>query len=243
MNHDTLMTPDARRRQLLLLLTSLATTGCVTPLPEQGGRPLPEPAVLPPVRAPSTGQSWTYGVHNGFNGQALDTLTETVLSVDGQIRIGRTSAQQGPLAEEIQSPWGMILQDPHWKPRVLFSEALPLWPPQFKPGWSGDFYTRYQIPELQGSLFDWRLTMKAVGWETLTVPAGTFKALRYSNHIRFQSHEFYYRLTSERTETLWLVPELGRWVLRRSSGVYYIEGFGSRMREDDLEWALLSWNG
>ncbi len=75
----------------------------------------------------------------------------------------------------------------------------------------------------------------------MTVPAGKFRALKFTNHIRFQSYEFYYRLSSERTETLWMIPEIGRWAVRRSDGVYYIEGHGSRMREDDLEWELQSW--
>ncbi len=233
---------DVRRRQVLLLLASLSA-GCVTPLPAPRGRPLPNPATVPPVRAPRPGQSWTYGMRNVFNGLSVDTLTETVLSVGDEVRIGRVSGHAGTLEEEIQHPWGMILRDPHWNPTVLFSQALPLWPLEFQPGWTRDFYTRYQIPELQGSLFDWWLTMEVLGWEELAVPAGTFRTLKFSNHIRFQSHEFYYRLSSERTETIWLVPEIGRWAMRRSSGVYYIEGFGSRMREDDLEWSLLSLNG
>ncbi len=235
-------TLDVRRRQLLLLMTSLAA-GCVTPLPFPEDRRLPDPAVPPQVRSPRPGQSWAYRMRNVFNGQTVDTQIETVLSVGDEVRVGRMSKLVGPLAEEIQHPWGSVLQDPHWTPMVMFSDALPLWPPTLKAGWSGDFHTRYQVPELKGSFFDWWLTQEALGWEELVVPAGTFRTLKFSNRIRFQSHEFYYRLSSERTETLWLVPEIGRWAMRRSSGVYYIEGFGSRMREDDLEWALLSWNG
>ncbi len=231
------------RRQLILWLATLSA-GCVTPLPAPLGRSRPDPVVVPPVRPPKLGQTWTYGVRNVFNGQPIDSLTETVLSVGDKIRIGRVSGHAGPFREEeIQGPWGMILQDPHWTPMVTFSSALPLWPQELKTGWNRDYYTRYEIPGLKGSLFDWRLSMTVLGWEDLVVGAGTFRTLKFFNHIRFQSHEFYYRLSSERMETLWFVPEIGRWAMRRSSGVYYIEGFGSRMREDDLEWSLQSMSG
>jgi hypothetical protein len=75
----------------------------------------------------------------------------------------------------------------------------------------------------------------------LAVPAGEFKTLHYTNHIDFQSYEYYYRIESERDESVWLAPQVGRWVLRRSQGSYYVLGRGGYSREDALQWELESW--
>ncbi len=231
---------DFRRRSLLLMLTTLPAA-CVTPLPDPRTHVLPEPSTIPSVRSPQPGQEWVYTVRNVFNKQVVDVITETVVAVGNQVRIRRTSHKFGPLVDEIQSPWGLILQDPHWNPPQLFTAALPLWPETLKAGWSGEYRRRYQVVGVPDYDYDWILDMQALTWEEITVPAGKFQALKFTNHIRFQSNEFYYRLSSERTETLWMIPEIGRWAVRRSDGVYYIEGHGSRMREDDLEWELQSW--
>ena len=55
--------------------------------------------------------------------------------------------------------------------------------------------------------------MKAEAWETITVPAGQFKALRFVNAIRFVNSDFG-RTGSARQETVWFAPEVGRWVVR-----------------------------
>ncbi len=231
---------DFRRRSLLLMLATVPTA-CVTPLPDPRTHTLPGPSFPPPVRSPQPGQVWVYTVRNVFNKQVVDVITETVVAVGDQIRIRRISNKSGQLVDEIQSPWGFILQDPHWEPPQLFTSALPLWPEELKAGWSGEYRRRYQVVGVTDYDYDWILDMQALTWEEITVPAGKFQALKFTNHIRFQSYEFYYRLSSERTETLWMIPEIGRWAVRQSAGVYYIEGHGSRMREDDLEWELQSW--
>ncbi|MDE2260879.1 MAG: hypothetical protein KGK17_11210 [Betaproteobacteria bacterium] len=211
------------------------------PLPDPRTTPLPGPITPLPVRSPKPGQEWVYTLRNVFNGQVVDVVTETVVAVGDQVRIRRSSSKAGILMDEIQNPWGMILQDPHWEPPQLFTAAIPLWPEQLKAGWSGEYRRRYQVVGVPDYDYDWILSMEALAWEEITVPAGKFQALKFSNRIRFQSYEFYYRLFSERMETLWLVPGIGRWAVRRSAGTYYIEGKGSRMREDDLEWELMSW--
>ncbi len=229
-----------RRRSLLLLLAT-TPAACVMPLPDPRTIALPEPVTPLTVRSPQLGQEWVYTLRNVFNQEVVDVITETVVAAGDQVRIWRSSNKAGILMGEIQSSWGMILQDPHWEPPQLFTAAIPLWPEQLRAGWSGEYRRRYQVVGVPDYDYDWILSMEALAWEEITVPAGKFRALKFSNRIRFQSYEFYYRLFSERMETLWLIPEIGRWAVRRSTGTYYIEGKGSRMREDDLEWALMSW--
>ena len=64
--------------------------------------------------------------------------------------------------------------------------------------------------------------MRAHNWEMITVPAGQFRALRFTNMINFTSGDFS-RADSQRQETVWIAPEVGRWVARESTGTYYIK--------------------
>ncbi|MDE2260310.1 MAG: hypothetical protein KGK17_08315 [Betaproteobacteria bacterium] len=202
---------------------------------------MPGPSVLPKVRPPEVGQEWVYALRNVYNQDALGVITEKVVAVGDKIRIQRTSSKIGALPDEIQGPWGMILQDSHWTPAPRFSTALPLWPLELRPGWSGHFRSQYEVVGHPGFNYYWILNMEAVAWEEITTPAGKFQALKFSNMINYQSDELIFRLYSDRMETLWLVPEIGRWIVRRSTGRYFIEDRGGDMREDYLEWELVSW--
>jgi hypothetical protein len=84
--------------------------------------------------------------------------------------------------------------------------------------------------------------MIARAWETVTVPAGTFKALRYQNLINFRSTDFS-RDAAQRLESIWFAPEVGRWVVRESSGSYYINdsAVDTPYNESGYRWELLAW--
>ena len=84
--------------------------------------------------------------------------------------------------------------------------------------------------------------MKAEAWETITVPAGQFKTLRFVNAIRFVNSDFG-RTGSARQETVWFAPEVGRWVVRESKGTYYLDDSvdDTQAVESSFRWELLSW--
>jgi hypothetical protein len=232
--------PDSRRRALLILLASLPA-GCVTPVREPKVQHEPDPARTPLVRLPQVGQEWVYTVRNVYNQEVLGTITERVVSLGDQILIRRVGDKVGLLPDEIQGPWGMIVQDSHWQPPQHYSKAIPLWPLELKSGWSGNFETRYQVVGQPGFDYFWSQSMTASDWEEITTPAGTFRALKFSNIISYQNVDFEHRVSSEREETLWFVPEIGRWAIRRSTGDYTDRGRGGIFREDYLEWTLQSW--
>ena len=58
----------------------------------------------------------------------------------------------------------------------------------------------------------------------------------------FQSQDIF-RVFNNREEELWLSPEVGRWVIRRSFGRYLLGGmiWDEALWEDYLEWQLISW--
>ncbi len=230
---------DLRKRTLLLFLATLPAACAIAPNPHE--RSVAAPAVLPTLRLPQVGQEWVYTLTDVYTGQDRGVLTEKVVALGDKIHIQRTSNIAGALPDEVQGPWGMIMQDPHWSPVPLFSTALPLWPVELKAGWSGQYRSRYRVMGQSSFDYDWLLNMQAEGWEEITTPAGKFLALKFSNKINYQSDELVFRLSSERTETIWLVPEIGRWAIRRSEGSYLIENRGGDIREDFLEWRLQSW--
>ena len=121
-------------RRILWVVLPALLVGCITSQPLPRGQLVSQPMPPPAVRAPKIGQEWVYQVRNVFNEEIVDTITERVVSVGDQIRISRSGVKAGPLPDEIQSPWGYVIQDPHWQPPQKFTKAIPLWPEQLQVG-------------------------------------------------------------------------------------------------------------
>ena len=229
--------------RLLPVLLTVILTGCISSQPYPVGVVLPSPEIAPKVRAPKVGQEWVYTVRNVFNQMIVDTVTERVVAVDKEVRIERTGIKAGRLPDEIQSPWGYVLLDPHWNPPLLFQKAIPIWPEKLTPKWTGFYETRYQVPGYPDSSYFWGMGVTAIQWERMTVPAGQFVTLKYQNEApSFESNDVF-RASNYRQEDVWLAPEIGRWVIRWSFGRYQTAGVYSTNAswEDYLEWELVSW--
>ncbi len=233
---------DAMRR-LLLLLAPVLLVACISGQPYPTSTPLPQPVNPPKVRAPQVGQQWVYNVRNVFNQELVDIVTERVVSVGDQIRIGRSGVKAGPLPDEIQSPWGYVIQDPHWSPPQKFLQAIPIWPEQLVSGWTGFYRDRYQVVGYPDNDYYWGLNISALGWERVNTPAGQFSVLKYQNEAPFFTSNDFSRVANYRQEDVWLSPEVGRWVIRRGYGRYLWGGmlWNNALWEDYLEWELVSW--
>lgn len=234
------------RRLVVLLLPALmvvSLAGCIASQPYPVGVVLPSPEITPKVRPPKVGQEWVYTVRNVFNQVVVDTVTERVVAVDKEVRIERSGVKAGRLPDEIQLPWGFILQDSHWSPPQLFGQGIPLWPEQLVPKWSGFYRTRYQVPGYPSSTYYWGLNVTTLQWERMTVPAGQFMTLKYQNVSPYFESNDIFRVANYREEDVWLAPEIGRWVIRRGFGRYITPGvfWGDAYWEDYLEWELVSW--
>jgi hypothetical protein len=149
---------------------------------------------------------------------------------------------EGPLPSEIQAPWGRVLVDPHWGVVQVYETAIPLWPEQLLSGWQIHVSTNYKTPDRPDAL-PWSQAMRAHGWESITVPAGRFNALRITNLINFANTDLA-RTDSMRRETLWFAPEVGRWVVRESAGSYYVEDSAADQpyNENGFRCELLEWS-
>ena len=228
---------------ILAALCTLVLTACISSQPYPAGVVLPPPPSPPKVRTPKVGQEWVYTVRNVFNQAVVDTVTERVVSVGNEVRIERNGEKAGRLPDEIQTPWGYVLQDPHWSPPQVFQQALPLWPEQLTPGWSGFYRTRYQVLDYPSSSYYWGLKVTAIEWERVSVPAGQFSTLKYQNEAPYFESNDVFRVANYRQEDMWLSPEIGRWVIRRGYGRYLTLGitWANAYWEDYLEWELVSW--
>lgn len=229
------------RRALIVSAASLPVA-CLSSLPFPQGVNEPQPSDVR-IRPPQIGQQWVYNIKNVFNSISIDTITETVVSVSDHVRISRFSQKFGALPDEIQKPWGYILQDPHWNPPQKFQKTVPLWPEELRVGWSGFYRTRYEVVGYPDNSYYLGMNINAQAWENIQVPSGDFLTLQYHiNEPEFQSNDFS-RLANWRDEDVWLSPKIGRWVIRRSSGRYVLSGstIATALWEDYLESELISW--
>jgi hypothetical protein len=248
------------RRHFLLTAASLSVA-CVG-----RGSVVPSPVgVDAKVRLPAVGQSWRYAKRDAVSGEMVDTEVDRVSAVGQSIEIeshsettkdepltypswGASWLQKywghdrpsGPVPSEIQEPWGMVLVDPHWSELQIYEKPIPLWPTELRPGWSTTVFTHYKTAERQ-ELLDWQLTMNAHGWESITVTAGHFTALRYHNQINFRFTNASERVAAQREENIWFAPDIGRWVARESWGTFY-QDVGERFHESSYRWELLHWS-
>jgi len=248
-------------RRDFIYLAAAASVGCAargTTVPASGG-----PA--PVVRAPAVGQSWRYAKHDFFTRRVVDTQIDRVSKIGQSVEIESHSEKSedrpitfpswgdswwqeylgnatavAPVPTEVQKPWGMIVIDPHWSELQAFQKAIPLWPTQLVPGWSTTVGTYYKNPHSE-EMMPSQLTMRAQRWESITVPAGQFTALHYYNIIDFRFKDSAERTAALRQENIWFVPDIGRWVVRESRGIFR-EDVGFEVKESSFRWELLSWS-
>jgi hypothetical protein len=249
----------ATRREFILLAAAVSA-GCVA-----GEQKMPEPGAREAiVRPPAIGQTWRYAKRDLFTGAIVDTQIDRVARIGTAIEIESHSERAGdipmryptwgdrwrheylgddtiiaPASTEVQKPWGMIVVDPHWSELQAFERPIPLWPSQLRPGWSAIVGSYYRNPNSAEAMPS-QLSMRAQRWESITVPAGQFTALRYYNIIDFRFRNASERTAALRQENIWLAPEIGRWVVRESRGTFR-EDVGYEVKEGSYRWELISW--
>lgn len=232
---------DIFKRRSLLALLALPTGCAIQYLPPLAASNIVSGGPAGSVRAPAVGQSWTYSQFNFYNSQLIDTVKEEVVDVDGGIRISRRSKNNTDLGDEFQPVWGQVIQDPYWDFLQTYETAMPLWLDNLTVGTSQSIDTHYQSGT---SSFRYWISAKTTvtGWEKVVLSSGTFETVRIERFIR-QNHRDISRIDTVRRETLWLAPQIGRWVARETNGEFRITGRrgGWIGREDHFRWQLESW--
>lgn len=234
---------QVRRRQLSLALLGLPLAGCAyRPLPDLRTEPADAPAQMPTWRALATGQRWTYRKYNGYNGELLATEEHEVVAIDPLLRIRQRNTATAASQEELQLAGGRLLQrDPAWDHAQNYEPTLPLWPAELSPGARSVYRGGYRI---DGQSYRYWITQhtRVHGWETVTLPQGRLRALRVEHFIKLD-HPDFSRYETTRRDTLWLAPEIGRWVARETTGEYLKPSDPGAFRglEAHHRWELVSW--
>ena len=230
------------RRKVVLSLLALPAGCAFQPLPALRTETAAAPAQPVTVRPPAVGQRWTYRKYNGFNSALLATEVDEVTAVEPRIVIRHRSDATPVVQEEYQQPWGQVLRDLSWDHVQTYEQALPLWPADLTVGTRSVYNTHYRI---DGFSYRYWISVHALvrGWEQVELAQGTHRALRIEQYIRLQHHDFT-RLETIRHDTLWLAPEIGRWVAREVSGEYLVPDDQGSFRglEDHYRWELAAWS-
>ena len=228
-------------RRTFIASAALTPVACIAPLSYERGIPVAAPRPIPTIRPPQIGQEWTYLKKDVFNGKTIGLITERVSKIATNIVIDRTTEDGTMLPSEIQTSWGMVATDTQW-PRLLnFNPSLPLWPLELTTGWSKQFNTKYSIAGYSDSRLNWQEYMSVQGWEKISVPAGTFIALRFQNLINYENSDPN-KVDCIRKEIVWFAPSIGRWVAREVSGSYRVQGqINNESLEGSYQWQLTAY--
>ena len=215
--------PDLARRRLLagagVAAAGAALSGCALPgaMPDQGSVDLQRP----PAPAPQValGDRWRYAQRNRYNDLILGETRFEVIETSPRLRLAVQGWGAPPDGtEEIhERPW-QVLQEPVYDQLQRFETPQPVLPAQLTPGATQRWTGFYQVPGSEDRL-EWTVWMRAARWERITVPAGSFDALRVDRRINFR-HADLWRTQCERSETLWYAPQVNRWVRREWTGTY-----------------------
>jgi len=194
------------------------------------------------IREAKVGQSWKYLKINQFNSDPVELIEDEITALEnGQIIISRKGQKSQNLGNEVQSPFRKLLSDSDWDSNQTYQSAIPIYLDLNQINLSSTIQTSYQVGNSSYRL-PMAVTIRQLGWESITIPSGTFTAMKIEKLIRFQ-HNDSTRLDSTRVDRYWYSPEIGRWIVRETSGTYFTMAGPRRndMKEDFLRYELQSW--
>jgi len=226
----------------LTLPLSLPLVGCaIQSLSPIKATPTLQPTPLN-VREARVGQLWKYLKINQFNSDPIELIEDQISTIEnGQIIISRKGQKSQNLGNEVQSPYGKLMSDSDWDASQTYQSVVPIYLNLNQINLSESVRTSYQVGKSSYHL-PMAVTIRQLGWESITISSGTFTAMKIEKLIRFQ-HNDSSRLDSTRMDRYWFSPDVGRWVVRETSGTYFIMA-GSRrndMKEDFFRYELQSW--
>ncbi len=226
----------------LTLPLSLPFVGCaIKSLPAIKATPTLQPTPLN-LREAKIGQSWKYLKINQFNSEPVELIEEQISALEnGQIIISRKGQKSHNLGNEVQSPFGKLLADSDWDSSQTYQSVIPVYLDLNQINLSATIQTSYQLGNSSYRL-PISVTIHQRGWESITIPSGTFTAMKIEKLIRFQ-HNDSTRLESTRIDRYWYSPEIGRWVVRETDGRYFTMAGPRRIdgREDFWRYELQSY--
>lgn len=216
----------ARRRTL----AALAAAGLVALAAWADDPPVPGPDV-------KAGDSWTYRqTRTGERAPAEPVVYEIKVTFVGPKAIKAVSTLPG--GKEIDTTW-----TPEWnvvtdgRSGSFFPDSGLLRFP-LKPGLR--YNTQYELVRPRRDSFDSKntLNVRIAGWEELSVPAGTFRALKVEANGTFERADKARDAIGELHYVVWYVPELKRWAKLSFRSTSRRGGPGMRQEEELLSYRV-----
>lgn len=172
----------------------------------------PKPALAPaaPSIFPQAGDSWTYRYVNGWKKDSPQTVLVTVEEADGERVTDRMSLKGGrgvrsgdersyeARIEAAERPLGSDV-------RII--ELLPYAQALLKDGLAPG--KEKVLPNISMGGFEYRLSVKHLGQEAITLPAGSFQAARLEI-VGYRLGSGPFRSAIEFTHTVWFAAEVRR---------------------------------
>lgn len=205
------------------------------------------PAFEPP---PAAGTVLRFREIDGFSGAAVAQIgftvtraAETGIDLAVEVVGEPLSGLRGGQTQRYGPGWTVEEDAVYYRP-LRYTPGLPLM--AGPADGARDWYTATVTRAPPSRPERWTVLTRSAGWETVSVPAGTFRTQRYERFISFFNDDPF-RWRTERREMLWYAPELGFWVKRQLTGTYVRppwtrtrRGGGEILREDWLIWELES---
>ena len=198
------------------------------------GTALPQDRVPSRIELPTVnvGDSWTYHQVDGYTGIKSPPYVNVVTSVSEQeIRI-QTNRNKGAVASTLFNRNFNRLVIERGGRKAIADPYYPMYSFPLKMGKTWEQKVTITGTAQSNPKRDVTLTGKVLGWEQVTVPAGTFNALKIEvsgpyHQQAFKTRQRWY--DGWQTDTLWYVPEVKNVVKR--TYVDIITNHGPRANE------------
>jgi hypothetical protein len=178
-------------------LAALAAAAIVAPLAA-----LAQSAPAPVIGA---GETWTYRGTSSYNHLPIGEVTREASAAGSGIRVVTRSASAEQSAAFARP--GFLATGPlNDRASGTLTPALELMPFPLEPGqrWTQTVSRRDSI---SGEVRDVRVEGRVIGWETVRVPAGEFRALKVERRMWLGDWDEF-RGETWRAETEWYVPDV-----------------------------------
>ena len=185
--------------RLQLVAATLAACGTLLALPAYA-----QVATAPTVTG---GDTWTYRESNGFNRLPLGDVTREALSGPGGVRlVSRSTYDRAELQASYAQPGALASGTLNPRAQGALTPALELMSFPLEPGktWK---QTVTRQDALSGEPRRVLLEGKVIGWETVRVPAGEFRALKVERRMWLGDYDEF-RGETWRSETERYAPEV-----------------------------------
>jgi hypothetical protein len=222
------MTPSTRAATVVALAMGLLLSlWSIAAINAQTNAAIPRPDL-------KVGDTWTYTTFDKYKGRIVGTFRVTVQRVEGdEIHVVSQAADgQGDQRVELYTAEWNLRQggdaDRRFDPMVP-TLAFPL---QEGKTWKG----KYTSPSRDGTgTTTGEVEGKVVGFESVTVPAGTFDAAKVRVEIHWDYEGRRGRGAGTISQTIWYAPEAKRWVRFDQEAVTYRGSFNQPRATSELK--------